>query len=241
MSNFDATLIKNICKVNVCTGHGTGFLISDNKIITATHCIDSATDEKIFLEFSAICSEEIKVEATPEYYDNSCPIVVLKIKFPQKFDHLSIAKMPLKKSYKCDTFGYPKGNTFHGVPVPMEIIRVIEENHVQPADNSTIILKYDSNTRDFPGLSGAPLIVDQTVVGVMAQQSIYSKFGATSLKAVELKNWESYLNKCGIELPSKNKIPEKPLQNNSSNTYKTYNNNRGIMSFGNGNNITMNN
>jgi V8-like Glu-specific endopeptidase len=213
MEYFDLTK-KNVCHIKHGSKNGSGFLISNNEIITAKHCIDSSLNGGIKVKFLEL--EGGKKILNAEILDDSDDkIIILKIDTQLKFEHFKVAKMKLRKYFECETFGYPEVMKSTGTGIKLEIDDVKTSLNFEEA-NYNIILKYDPACRieNFYGLSGSPLIVDKTVVGVIIFQAD-SNDKAHHIKAVGFSKCEKYLLNNGVRLPSqKKKIGKKSEKSN---------------------------
>ncbi|MEN8907236.1 MAG: serine protease [Clostridiales bacterium] len=234
---YNKNVKRNVCRVKSEDNRGTGFLVSDTQVLTARHCIASGFEKEIILEFLYNGEKKINLCATlDDSSDNR--IAILNISQPQKFKHLQIAKMDLKRSYKGETFGYPEVLKTTGNWIDYKINTVIDNKNDDEL-NYSIILEIEPSCRisDFSGLSGAPLIFDETIVGVITLQSTESN-KALVIKAFDLKKCEVYLSKNGLTLPVKKKKSDEPSKGihikNSNKTNLSGNKIKGsIINFGN--------
>lgn len=160
---------------------GSGFIISCNHVITAFHVVKSAVidNQKITLQFPATQSEGMKsVEGTllNKTSDSDIAIIAVDHKFP---DSLPLCSSRIRYNSPWETFGFPHTYLEQGVRIEGKILKT---NDNMPFNIELSSLDIDSQI-NYDGLSGASLVVDRQVVGVISW-SIINGLGAISIESI---------------------------------------------------------
>ncbi|MEC0710134.1 hypothetical protein P8881_21625 [Bacillus haynesii] len=204
-SRSNKYLEKAVCRLTCGEGNqcdkATAFLISPDLAVTATHAIQEyyLDQKEIKLEFLNIASKPIIRTATPlegTEIENT-PIRILKLNESVNYDvHLSFSDYRAEKDDNYETYGYPKVKWDVGQWTKSQVLRRINNDMTQTYDWD-IDLNHESNIENFEGLSGAPLIIDQMLVGVvLAQSSANSK--AISLGSISIQKIKTALENAGM-------------------------------------------
>jgi hypothetical protein len=171
----------NTVIVKCGTDRGSGFIISCNHVITAFHVVKSAVsdNQKITLHFPATQSESMKsVEGTllNKTSDSDIAIIAVDYKFP---DSLPLCSSKIRYNSPWETFGFPHTYLEQGVRIEGKILKT---NDNMPFNIELSSLDIDSQI-NYDGLSGASLVVDRQVVGVISW-SIINGLGAISIESI---------------------------------------------------------
>jgi hypothetical protein len=160
---------------------GTAFLISPQIMLTALHNLDDYffDGQEIILEFLNISTEKIIKKATP-LTGSEVGVDVVALKLEEEVD-INITPLKLVNSqipYNIDwqTFGYPAEIPL-GVRLEGKVITVNENFNPY---NWNVDLCSTLTIEDYSGLSGAPLIIDETVKGILIYQQSHI-IGAISI------------------------------------------------------------
>ncbi|MEJ9255696.1 hypothetical protein [Bacillus wiedmannii] len=191
-SEYEIAIGRLICGEEE-TDKATVFLISPNRAVTATHALDEHYfgEEEIYLEFLNIDKEPITRKATPIKLSKTpnAPISILELEEPIRSNvYLKFYNSQVQKDSIYETFGYPVVKWGIGHPVKNNVLRRVTSNMTRPYDWD-IDLGYDSNIEDFSGLSGAPLLVNGKLVGVVLTESVANdkviSLGAISVERIK--------------------------------------------------------
>lgn len=182
---MDYALLSNIvCRVESGKKSGTGFLINDEYVLTAFHVLDDLN--MINLHFDSI--EEPKKatyidDNNDEYKKKDIALLRLTTKACCK-EYLSFLNRRLIPNEKWTSRAYPKtkgtsGNNFIGDD------HVIQQHHPDLKKGKyDIELEHDHKLSTYEGVSGAPLIIDKLIAGVinseLKEQSISKELYALS-------------------------------------------------------------
>ena len=194
----DSIVQKCTVKINYDNSQGTGFFISENIIVTAYHIFfGSEIDEdkiKIQLIDGVIVSG--KFISYNEEYD------LCLIKSIKKNNYLPIQSSRIKQENNWFTYGFPYEGESSVFKFKGTINQFREGNKEDFVINS-IEMEPDY---DYEGLSGAPVICDNNVVGIILNQ-IDNKLGAISIIKTQ-----DYLKNENIEIKKEETFTEIPKQ-----------------------------
>jgi len=200
---LDEILDANICKVIVddTTKHGTGFLISNEYILTAFHVVrDYINDIKVKFEFKV---DEIEVELS-ELIDEKLKkldIALLKVKIPlTHYKSINFTDKKLYHGLAWRTKGFPQLKDG-------DMITSTINRHIPVLYNKhDLELDVDKGKHiTFKGISGAPVIVDGSIVGII-NQDLSNGEQAVELKALSVTYFRELLEKIGIQVLNKSNL-----------------------------------
>ena len=204
-------LDKNQIKANVAilkcgSQMGTAFLISEDKVLTALHCIEEYSKSiDIELTFKYLEKEQT-VKATPLNISISeeykLDIIVLKLEeeiLVQEYFHLSKETIP--ENEKWETFGYPQIELSDGIVLEGE---VLYEKNKENFENFDLVLQYNEILPGVAGLSGSPLIINGQVKGII----IYDRGKRNTLGAISIKKAILIFKELDVKIYSKEEEKE---------------------------------
>ncbi|WP_415281503.1 NACHT domain-containing protein [Clostridium perfringens] len=180
---------------------GTGFLISPDIFMTVKHNVIVADDllgdvieEKEvvieFLEDDVIIGKTINLQ---EAHDKGIDCVFIRLNEVLCDDELQVLIIPNNNlmDYKCGIIDYPK--LMQGrIELSGEIINDIE-------DEILIYVKKEEQLQNYEGISGAPVIVSEYVVGIVTRQENNERLEALPIKHIINKlNYEEINIDCKV-------------------------------------------
>ncbi|URZ16688.1 trypsin-like serine peptidase [Clostridium felsineum] len=179
-------LKKYICKI-ICDGNdkGTGFLVNKNTIITASHVIEEDSENIIakFLEFG-----DKVIESKCTKIENECDYDVQILVLDKEIDLTEV--IPLNTNMvtvgaEWYSYGYA-GETSPQIAHVGGILTNVH-NAFNPCDFNIDLDVKTGNLTNYKGLSGAPLIIDEKVQGILIHQN------GPVLKAIEFSRVKEFL------------------------------------------------
>lgn len=186
----------------------SGFLVSNDKVITALHAIKPYLQKEV---------EVIKVtfinEQGLETVFNAEPLLdvdgweeyeIICLQLNQQVENIENIKCIDYRFYSTTeslTYGYPAVAKEKGTSIDLEIRNEFKDVDIGYGSNLDIKVKSDS-IKDYSGCSGGPLLYNNQAVAVMLEQISESK-EASRLCAVSLYIYREYLNLIGIPLITK--------------------------------------
>jgi hypothetical protein len=171
----------NTVIVKCGSDRGSGFIVSCNHVITAFHVVKSAVsdNQKITMQFPAAQSKGLNsVEGTllNKTSDSDIAIIAVDYKFP---DSLPLCSSRIRYNSPWETFGFPHTYLEQGVRIEGKILKT---NDNMPFNIELSSLDIDSQI-NYDGFSGASLVVNRQVVGVISW-SIVNGLGAISIEKI---------------------------------------------------------
>ncbi|MBB6447894.1 NACHT domain-containing protein [Bacillus benzoevorans] len=186
----------------------SGFLVSNDKVITALHAIKPYLQKEVEVIKVTFINEqglEIAFNAEPllnvggwEEYEIIC------LQLNQQVEDFEIIKCIDYRFYsttECITYGYPAVAKEKGTSIDLEIRNEFKDVDIDYGSNLDIKVKSDS-IKDYSGCSGGPLLYNNQAVAVMLEQVSESK-EASRLCAISLYVYREYLNLIGVPLFTK--------------------------------------
>lgn len=154
---------------------GTGFFVEKNIIVTASHVVDNyyMNPSKYFINvipINAGIDRDIKVINIIENERNNF-IAILELE--ESVENIDPLKFTLgytiKRNDKYFSFGHPQSKRSVGYSVENKVATTINKNQSHKA-NWDLNLELE-RLEDFRGFSGAPIIIDNMLVGIVQTQS----------------------------------------------------------------------
>ena len=151
---------------------GTGFFIDKNKIVTAYHVVSNSDDlgDKIFVNPINLGDSQF-YEAKIIEQEKKSQVVILEVNKEFDVEELRFVDDYIITPQKDNwiTFGYPKVKRQKGHIEKGLVSRILDKINSESID---IDLEINStNINDFSGLSGAPFIINDMLLGVIIEQS----------------------------------------------------------------------
>ncbi|MGG2105222.1 hypothetical protein [Lysinibacillus pakistanensis] len=183
------------CKEDI----SSGFLVSEDKVITTVHSIkEYLLDNKNLIEitFKDKSGNKISRIATPILPENgdieAFEIIALKLNETIKeINYLECIKYTFENVEDAFTYGYPAVRQNDGTLIEVKVLGYLS--------NRDLDLTVKDPIRDYQGCSGGPLIHKNFVVGVALAQ--ISEDGIPSrIDVVNLIKYEQYFKEIGLEL-----------------------------------------
>jgi V8-like Glu-specific endopeptidase len=202
---MDIIVQRSIPKVECGKQKGTAFLVSPNIALTATHAVADFLNEgkEVKLTFRDISGvESIIVYATPLVNgdDHEYPIIALQLaREINEIPSLECIDYKFNTAVECFSFGYPPARSNEGTFIDLTVVNY-HENIFYGGWN--LDLKINDGIKDFQGVSGAPVIFDNRVVGVI-QRQVSEDGEASRLSGVSLHLFTEYLISAGVHLKSR--------------------------------------
>ena len=169
---------KLVCRLTCGEGEScskaTAFLISNNRVVTATHAIKKfhLNNHDIVLEFLNLDKTPIRRKAIPLKNLEPSPITILELEESIENEYyLNFCDYKAEKDDMYEVFGYPVAKWGVGDWIKSNVTRRITHEMAQPYDWD-IDLNHNSNIKDFEGLSGSPLFINTKLVGVILTETL---------------------------------------------------------------------
>ncbi|ASE61830.1 S1 family peptidase [Chryseobacterium indologenes] len=178
MINHPEQLIDAVCRIKCGEDHGTGFFISPVLIMTANHTIMDFDIEETEIQ---ITLPDGRVHATTIVaQDAYLDVAVLQISCERENEtFLPVVLDHIRYNEEWATFGYPFNRLATG-----QLFQGTVQAHARnlPYDLNLVSVEIDPST-DYSGLSGAPLLIDGKVNG-MITWSTHRGLGAVSISKI---------------------------------------------------------
>lgn len=212
-------LRKNVCRIECGEEHGTGFLISSDLILTAYHVVyeNDDDDKKIkvyFFEEQEVVYGEIH-ELISEKWKNLDVAIIQLDKNIDFYEEIKILDISLEDGMNWTSKGFPSVKNGKSENFILEANNYINEQHYELHDNNDISLNFNSKLSTYSGYSGAPLIVNECIVGMI--RSELSQMGISrELYGLSVKYFKDLLEEVGITVETMPRTSVLPLtiQNN---------------------------
>lgn len=201
---LESTIKIAVCKIRCGTESGSGWLIGQNIVITAYHCVEKAIkgSEPIKLGFNFSESSE---ELTAEIIDHDEDLDVALLSLKNIGMHLPISfsdSSPIERK-EFYSYGWPVDKLEMGHKLTGSILQVL--NTLKLGNDIEIQIDTPNSLDDYSGHSGAPLICDGVCIGII-RYSIEKTIGAISIFRIReflIKNniFEEKLIDKGLGIP----------------------------------------
>lgn len=189
----------SIPKVKCKEDISSGFLVSEDKVITTVHSIkEYLLDNSNLIEitFKDKSGNKIIRYATPILPENGdikgFEIIALKLNETiRDINYLECIKYTFEDVEDAFTYGYPAVRQNDGTLIEVKVLGNLSEEYLD--------LTVKDPIRDYQGCSGGPLIHKNFVVGVMLAQ-ISEDGSASRIDVVNFHKYEQYFKEIGLEL-----------------------------------------
>lgn len=192
ISMLENVLKQIVCKIVCGSVNGTGFLVSENRLLTARHCItDYIHDKKeieVFLE-----GKKLDTNISLLHEDADIDIAVLEVDSEFDITHIQLSAIQPRQKMKWSSLGFPKDKTSSHF-VYGQVANILSTTLARADIDLTIDPEYALS--DYSGLSGAPVTVDNRIVGILRLQS------ENSLNALSIYSCKDILTKFDIDFES---------------------------------------
>ncbi|MCF2858591.1 serine protease [Pseudoalteromonas sp. SMS1] len=175
MQNY---LEKYVGRVYCNNDVGTAFLVSNKELLTAHHTVENIEENatSIFVELDEISSEPLEVILKD--FDESLDIAILELIQPLDIEYfLKLSNQVIRSNSTWSTFGFPRGKLNAGAKLDGTVAR---SNVNIERSNYELDLEYNQSNEFIEGLSGAPLIVSDTAIGIITKE-LDGTLGAISI------------------------------------------------------------
>lgn len=179
---------------------GSGFLVSDDTIVTASHVITafSVNSEPIYVRFydqeACSCGEDVQITVSPLNSDwESFQLVLLKLSITNSNGALHCSSHEPTEEEKLTAYGY-LGTQEELLSSKFTISLIKDEVY-----NLQLIPTAEERITKFNGFSGAPLFNDNAVVGVLLQQTLQdgTAIRLNAIGGISLREW---LDATGVDV-----------------------------------------
>ena len=193
-------LEKNVCKIISDNEQGTGFLISNTFILTAFHVVNGSKKLKV----TFYDKEELDVtlhELIDDKY-KELDIAILKLsKSIDFYEDIKIVDSNLTPKTCWISRGYPKIQDTTGTNL-IKDDNIINQQLPELFKNKIDLQLDIGYTFDsYSGLSGAPLVVNNNIVGLINSQ-LLEQGSSKQLHALSVKHFKCLLEKLQIPISS---------------------------------------
>lgn len=189
-------MIENYIKTATCRiicedNSGTGWLISDNLLITAKHTVKAAIsdDKRIELSFYAGKDNEV-IYAKVVMHDEDADVCLLELEEKVSYSPLNISLEAFPEGSDWQSFGYPSVKSTIGHSIKGVVAHTLNETKIRMDIDLAVDPKYSLS--DYAGLSGAVVFIDNFAVGLI-RISLDGALGAISFRSIE-----SFLSNSGV-------------------------------------------
>jgi len=221
MSEAFNKLEKNVCKI-ICKDtneEGTGFLISANLILTVFHTIQDS--KNILVIFNENEEYEVMIHELINDSYKELDIAILQLNSSKNhYEPIDILDISLPTGIRWYSRGYPSSKNSQ-IENFQTVDCIINEqyNHRQES-KFDIDLNINKKIPNYNGVSGAPLIVNDVIVGIInSSRSIGGD--DIELKALSIKYFKNLLIQLGVTV--KNEYPTDGIDIHSASSFDKLN------------------
>ncbi|WP_166171836.1 trypsin-like peptidase domain-containing protein [Acinetobacter sp. SA01] len=201
---LESTIKLAVCKIKCGTESGSGWLIKQNIVLTAYHCVENAINDgnPIELEFNfSGSSEDFSAEIID--YDEDLDIALLSLEKVVEYEPIPFRDALPMESKEFYSYGWPVDKLEIGHKLTGSILQILTS--LKLGNDIEINIDPSNSLGDYSGHSGAPLICDGICIGII-RYSIENTIGAISIFRIRkflIKNniFEEELIDKGLETP----------------------------------------
>lgn len=183
--NYFPDIEKAIGRIVCGSEHGTAFLISEQLLITAEHVVREHIDnpnEKITVQFPNLPEEEFSTEAELVKADGFLDIALLRLSSPIAGAFgLNLVRSRIPYNEHWETYGFAVGKWNVGARLHGYVQRAQFQNETSMWDMDLVP---EQTLEQAEGLSGSPVIIDDSVQGVLIAQ-LDGTLGAISIEKMK--------------------------------------------------------
>jgi len=153
------------CQIICGTELGTGFLVTENLILTARHCVLEAIENNVAIDLNfSLSNSEIKITATVINHDTDLDICLLSIPNSLEITPIKLEASLPREGGNWYSFGYPASKSI-GHRVSGNISQILEILKLRMDLDLTI----ESSTAlgNYSGLSGSAMICEGAARGLI--------------------------------------------------------------------------
>lgn len=157
-----------VCSIK-CGGEiGSGFLVAPDLILTADHVIAPSLIDGTLIT-AKFEGDDTPLECTVESPVNgdSSPLALLRIEKSRESIHSLIGDMALEQESAARAYGFFPSDTKKADNISLKCVRTFDDG-----DDCNVSFKPQDERRDsFKGFSGAPIVVNGYIVGILIKQA----------------------------------------------------------------------
>mgnify|MGYP001063171007 CR=1 FL=1 len=192
-------LEKATCRIYCGKEVGTGFFISDSKIITAKHVLDDLilnfeNDEKINIDNLNSHYGRVSCKYINHCDDTGVALITVESSY-RNDSHLILCASEISDNEEIESYGYPNSSdgVLVGEPLKGKVFRTISNSQETGHDVSINVDNFVTGT--YGGFSGSPVMNKDMVV-----TSFITFQNTRYLSAVSIKKVANFLRNEGIEV-----------------------------------------
>lgn len=180
---FEIELRLSTCKVSCGDLRGTGFLVGEDEVITARHCVLPAIENSVpvILEFHVPGTGKTAVTAEVVDHEPDIDVCLLRINenLGVRYHGFDIEHPRVGTEWR--SFGFPNSKALHGHGISGKIEAVFDS----PAAKIDLDLSVDVDLKlaSYRGMSGSPIVVGNSIRGVLRVE-MDNSLGAISTHAI---------------------------------------------------------
>ena len=186
-------IVQIICGKDV----GTAFYVAPNLLLTAYHTVVSFAEAEIHIVKDGR-DGDLSFTIVKNYED--LDISVLAVEGGTNTDYLTLYSHSLRVKEKVGSFGYPDA-------ARNEVLRVdgsVRQRILNATGDFSIQVDNAEDAFDYEGMSGAPVLQEGKVVGVVIEQS------GNNLTMISVRKLSEALTECGIAVEKESKLTDIP-------------------------------
>jgi hypothetical protein len=193
---------KATCRVSCGTESGTGWLIGENRIVTARHCVLAGIEEGKLVELLFPDSGEVAIAGTIVAHSEDWDACLLSTESTPLINPLPLSLELPREGEAWQTFGYPGSKSAIGHRLTGTVAQTLNI----PKQKIDIDLSIDPLTalQAYNGMSGGAVVCKGVVVGFISK-----KFDGT-VAALSLNALEGFLADNGVFPPGVSSNPSPP-------------------------------
>lgn len=191
-------MIENLVVQIICGNEaGTAFYVAPNIILTAFHTVSSFKEVGVH-----IVKDETDGEMTFTIVKNyeDLDISVLKVEGRTTSESLPLYMHTLRVKELVSSFGYPDAAKHEG----MRIDGIVRQKNQQGTGDINILVNNVDDAFDYDGMSGAPVLQEGKVVGVVIEQS------GNNLTFISVRKLINALHESGISVEEETILTDLP-------------------------------